>query len=611
MMHDNKTISPLRYVLTHLKRDRLGLALALFWSLLFVIIPMQIPILTGALINAIHKKPVKIYGLIDLTGMPAAQVIRYAFAGMIIIGALYGISAYFKTSCVARVSRHFVSELRKLLVEKLEALSLDVHALYGPAELLNRAILDTQTLRPIVESTVIKTSVNFLRLAYPIVMLFLISPYLTLLAISVLPVDWLITRSLHKKLHVASRRATTSQAVLVTNLKENLDGMETVQTSNAQDYLMSRIFEQAEQVEKDQISTQKYSGIIAGVVWALTTAGMALVWWQGGLKALAGEMTVGTLVTYAGLAAFLYDPLRNFKQAINAYLKGVVAAERIQEIVDVPSSINELPDAADLVIANGRIHFKNVSFSYSLPADEKTVPGPTRDGTLSDINVVIEPNTLTGIVGRSGSGKSTILKMITRLYDPTEGQILIDGQDIKQVTLDSLRSRIAVVPQTPIIFSGTVAENIRIVKPDVSDREVKAALKQAGALGFVEALRKGIGTHLGQGGISLSGGETQRIAIARALVRKPKILLLDEPSSALDTESETALMATLDRLKPSMTIIMVGHHIQAIRQADRLMVMENGRIVEAGSHEELLGAKGIYRLLYLQNDKENDHHPDA
>jgi ABC-type multidrug transport system fused ATPase/permease subunit len=610
-MRENKTISPLRYVLAHLKRDKLGLALALFWSVLVVIVPMQIPILTGALINAIHKKHVKIYGLIDLTGMPAAQVINYAFIGMIIIGALYGIGAYFRTSCVARVSRHFVSEIRKVLVEKLEGLSLDVHALYGAGELLNRAILDTGTLRPIVESTVIKASVNFFRLGYPLVMLFLLSPYLTLLAISILPVDWLITRSLHRKLHAASRKARTSQAVLITHLKENLDGMETVQTSNAQEYLMSKIFEQAEQVEKDQIATQRYSGMIGGIVWGLTTAGMALVWWQGGLGVLAGDMTVGTLVTFAGLTAFLYNPVRSFKDAINAYLRGVVAAERIQEIVDVPSSINEHPDAVDLVIANGRINFNNVSFSYSNPANGKIMPSSTPDDTLSDIDIMIEPNTLTGIVGRSGSGKSTILKLITRLYDPIEGRVLIDGQDVKQVTLDSLRSKIAVVPQTPIIFSGTVAENIRIVKPDASDRDVRAALKQAGALGFVEALGKGIDTYLGQGGINLSGGETQRIAIARALVRKPRILLLDEPSSALDTESETALMATLDRLKPYMTIIIVGHHIQAISQADRLLVMDNGRVVEDGTHEELLSANGIYRLLYFQKDQNNNQHPMA
>ena len=591
----SQQISPVKYVFKHLKKDRTRLAFAIFWSILFVIIPMQVPILTGALIDDMHGKHAKIFGFIELQ-QSHNQVLDYIIIGLIIIALSYGISAYFRTISVAKVSRHFVSEIRKSLVQKLEVLSLDIHATHGSGELLSRTILDTQTLRPFVESSIIKTSVNVVRMAYPLVLLFILDPFLALLASSVLPAHWLITRNLQKKLHKASRQARTSQARLTTTLKENLDGIEAIQTSNAEKHSIKKIFDQSDMVEADQVQTQKYSGMITGFVWALTGLGLALIWWQGGLKVLAEQMTIGTLIAFTGLALFIYEPLRNFTTAINAYQKGVVAAERIQEILETPSSIQEDTDAVPLKVQHGKIEFRNVSFSY---------PGYAYDmqeQVLNNINLSIEPNRITAIVGKNGSGKSSLLKLIARLYDPTEGQILIDGQDIKKVKLDSLRSQIAVVSQTPIIFSGTVFENILLGKPDATLEEIEKACQSSDVLKFSVNLDKGLDTRLGQGGINLSGGEAQRIAIARALIRKPKILLLDEPSSALDSESEFAIMTTLHRLKNNMTIILVGHHLKAVSNADRLIVTDSGKVAEEGTHKELLHSNGIYSLLYLKDN---------
>ena len=585
-------ISPTKYVFERLKKDKTRLAFAIFWSILFVVIPMQVPILTGALIDDMRDvKHVKIFGFITLD-QTHHQVLEYIVIGLIIIAASYGISAYFRTSSVAKVSRHFVADLRKDLIQKLEVLSLDVHSKYGSGDLLSRTILDTQTLRPFVESSVIKTSVNVVRMSYPIAMLFIINPVLALWATSVLPVHWLITRKLQKKLHESSKQAAKSQARLNATMKENLDGIETIQTSNAEKYSIKKIFEHAEKVESDQVQTQKYSGMISGFVWGLTGLGLALIWWQGGLTVLAEKMTIGTLIAFTGLALFVYEPLRNFTQAINAYQKGVVSAERIQEILDTPSSIQDHPGANYAKIPRGEIEFKNVSFSY--PSSMSDQQGQV----LDNVSVSIEPNRLTAIVGKNGSGKSSILKLITRLYDPIEGQVLIDDQDIKKVELDSLRSQIAVVPQTPIIFSGTVFENVLLGKPDATVEEIEEACRSSDVLKFSIHLDKGLDTILGVGGVSLSGGEAQRIAIARALIRKPKILLLDEPSSALDLESEFSIMETLNRLKKDMTIILVGHHLQAISNADRVIVIDSGRVVEDGTPVELLQSNGIYSILY-------------
>lgn len=589
------TVSTTKYVFERLKKDKTRLASAIFWSILFVIIPMQVPILTGALIDDMRDvKHVKIFGFIKLQ-QSHHQVLNYIVIGLIIIASSYGISAYFRTSSVAKVSRHFVADLRKDLIQKLEVLSLDMHSKYGSGDLLSRTILDTQTLRPFVESSVIKTSVNVVRMSYPVVMLFIINPFLALLATSVLPVHWLITRKLQKKLHESSRQAAKSQARLNATLKENLDGIETIQTSNAEKHSIKKIFEQADKVESDQVQTQKYSGMISGFVWGLTGLGLALIWWQGGLSVIAEKMTIGTLIAFTGLALFAYEPLRNFTQAINAYQKGVVSAERIQEILDTSSSIRDLPDAKPIKLHHGKIEFRNVSFSYPRPAYD------LHQQILDNINLSIEPNRLTAIVGKNGSGKSSLLKLITRLYDPTEGQILIDGQDIKKVELDSLRSQIAVVPQTPIIFSGTVFENVLLGKSDATVEEIEEACQSSDVLKFSVNLDKGLNTTLGTGGVNLSGGEAQRIAIARALIRKPKILLLDEPSSALDLESEASIMETLDHLKDGMTIILVGHHLKAISNADRVIVIDAGKVVGDGTHMELLQSTGIYSMLYLKD----------
>ncbi len=580
--------SPTKFISGYIKRYKTRFAAAAFWSILFVIVPMQVPILTGALIDGIHGKHVKIFGLIELHDSHK-EVILAVFLGMVIIALLYGLAAYFRTTSVARVSRHIVVEIRKQLVQKLTALSLDRHQNLGSGELLNRAVLDTGTMRPFIENTFIKTSTNLIRIIYPVSMLFVLNPFLALLASSVLPVQWIITRQLQKKLHAASRKQRGTQSRLTALIKENLDGVETVQTSNAERFVVEKISRQAEKLESDQMATKKYAGMISATVWIMTSIGLALVWWQGGSMVVSERMTVGSLVAFTGFAVFIYRPSRRFTNLINIYQKGVVAAERIQEILKTPSSVEDQPNAPPLRVDRGAIEFRNVSFAY------------TDKNVLSGICLNIEPCTLTAIIGRNGSGKSSLLKLIVRLYDPTEGQVLIDDQNVRTVQLESLRSQIAVVPQSSIIFNGTVSENVRLSRPDATEKEVEEACETAGVLKFVAKWQKGLDTQLGVGGISPSGGEIQRIAIARAIIKKPKILLLDEPSSALDSESESSLAETLAELKSNMTIMLVSHRPKIIRNADKCIVIDCGRIVP-----ETLGStiQDIHNLAYLDNMKE-------
>jgi len=580
-------MSPLTYALWKLKKYKLRLAIAIFWSVLFVIIPMQIPILTGTLIDGINGDDVQVYGIINLD-QSGEKILEFSIIGLIIVAISYGITAFYRTISKARISRHFVFELQRELVRKLEVLSLDIHGRYGSGDLLNRAILDTNSVRPFVESTVIKTVVNVIRIVYPILVLFLIEPFLASIASSILPVQFLLTRKLQKKMRRTARSVRKRRAKLTTFLKEDLDAIETIQTSSAESHSFEKISKQVNKVETIELRVQKYSAMITGISWVLTSVGLALTWWFGGLAVLAGSMTIGTLVVFTGFVVFIYAPIRRFTEVLSVYNKSIVAVERIQEILDLPSSVQEQPDALPLMVTQGKIEFHKVSFSYQSPP------------ALTNINLNLGSCGLTLIVGKSGSGKSSLLRLIPRLYDPLNGQILIDKQDIKTVTLESLRKEIAVVPQTPVIFSGTILENVMLGNPNATIKDVESACKAADIFDFITKLEKGFKTVIGRKGRILSNGQAQRITIARALLRKPKILLLDEPSSALDSESESALTSILNHLKNEITILMVTHNLRFVNIADKIIVINDGKLVSVENHNDFSSSQDPYKTLYLK-----------
>ncbi|MGH7457337.1 MAG: ATP-binding cassette domain-containing protein, partial [bacterium] len=292
-----------------------------------------------------------------------------------------------------------------------------------------------------------------------------------------------------------------------------------------------------------------------------------------------------TLVGFTGLMRFVYRPFRRFTASIKIHAKSLVALERVVEILQqtTPASgISESP----MENAEGRLTLRRVSFMY----DSQKI--------LHDLDLDLEANRLIAIVGKSGAGKSTLLRLLARLREPSSGTILLDGRDVSRLELASFRAHVAIVPQFPMIFTGTVAENMRIAKPDATDHEIAVACEAAGVLQCIDMLPQKFETLLGRDGIKLSGGEVQRLALARALLRQPKVLLLDEPTSALDAESKLAILAALQRLKNFMTIIVTSHELYWMRQSDHIVVLENGRIMASGTHETLISSFGAYRRLY-------------
>ncbi|MGI9010697.1 MAG: ABC transporter ATP-binding protein [Nitrososphaeraceae archaeon] len=599
MVKKKSDISTLKYGLQYLKKYKGRLFLAIFWSILFVLIPMQLPIITGTLIDGltIKDKPILFYGIIKVGETPH-EMILFAFVVLIILAIAYGLASFFRISLRSIISRNFVFDLQRALIRKLEFLSLDIHKKYGSGDLLNHTIVDTNNVRPFVQVTIIKSITNIIRISYPLIMLVLIDPFLAIVAYSILPIQFLIIRKLQLRISNVLKKQRNDRSRLTTLLKENLDGIETIQTSNAETYSIDKMVSQIDKIEESQIKSQRDYGLMMGFAWGLTTIGMALTWWLGGLKVLDGDITVGQLVIFSGFLVFAYEPVRYFTRDIKDHHRGIIALRHIQQILETQSSIEESENSAPLKIVNGNIEFKNVSFSFRKETD-----------VLNNVSIKIESKKITAIVGKSGSGKSSILKLIARLYDPQEGEVLIDNQDIKKISVSSLRSQIAVVPQSTMIFDGTISENIKLANPDASEDEVKEACIKSDALNFIRKFENGLSTVIGQGATTLSGGEIQRIAIARALLKKARILVLDEPTSAIDAESARSIISTLNRLKKDLTIVIVAHNIDSTYDIDNIITIDNGRIIDVfertSIHKDLNNIINYVDNVYYDDDLED------
>jgi len=577
---------PLRFALSHLGTGRHQIAYAAFWRVVYELAPLQVPILTGMIVDGLTRGRATLYGITLPSSEPAA-ILRWAGLALAGLAIVHGFSAYASAVTAARVGRGFVSRLRMVVFDRLNRLSLDAHLHYGAGELLDRVVNDTAHTRPLVERFFIQSWAKLVRTGYPIAMLVFLDLRLAFIALSVLPAQWGVSWLLHRRMHAAVRRTRESRSELTVTVKENLDGVETLKTLRTSANWTGGMRRKAEAVEADELRSGRLSALLRGSVWLTTSLGIALTWWQGGLRVLSGELTVGTLVVFTGMVLFAYRPIRQLTNLASAYRRGLVSLERVQELLTLPKADVVARGEEPLQLTNGQVEFRQVSFSH----------GARR--VLDRINLVAPARQLTAIVGRSGAGKSAVLRLLARLYEPEEGMILIDGQALAGTAPASLRDQLAVVPQHPVLFSGTVHENLTLANPQATQPEIVDACASAAALDFIGRLPHGFETRLGRRGQSLSGGEAHRLAIARALLAHPKILLLDEPTSALDTESAVALVETLLRLRSGgMTVIVVGHQLGTVRHADRIIVMDAGRVVAWGRHESLILQSRLYRELF-------------
>ncbi len=374
---------------------------------------------------------------------------------------------------------------------------------------------------------------------------------------------------------------------MVGDLAENINGMRVIQAF-AQETSTQERFEEVNRANRDAyIRAMSLSFVFLPAVDVLSVAATCIVLWAGGVMVARGTLTLGVVVAFLSYVSRFFAPIRDLSQLYTTLQAATAGGERVLELLNTTPNVRERPDAVPIPAIEGHIELRNVSFSYT----------PDK-GVLHDISLEIVPGETVALVGPTGAGKTSIANLVARFYEVDEGAVLIDGYDVRDITLQSLHSQMGLVPQDPFLFSGTIADNIRYGRPDASMEEVIAAARLANADEFIRNLPDGYETRILEGGVNLSVGQRQLICIARALLVEPRILILDEATSSVDTVTEALIQEALTRLLQGRTAVVIAHRLSTVRNADRIYVVDGGRIVESGTHEELLARGGLYRDLY-------------
>jgi ABC-type multidrug transport system fused ATPase/permease subunit len=510
-----------------------------------------------------------------------------ACATTLLIALGTGLLTYWYTRTLGSTAQHYVFDLRSNLFAHMQRLSLRFHDRQQTGDLITRLTSDVQSVQDAIASSAIILVTNaFLLLGMVGVMLWLNWEF-ALVALSVAPVlYWSITRNTDQ-VRSASRQARRSTGQLASLAQETLSSIRIVQGLAQEEQVDSRFANQSQVSLRAYLDGVKYQAAVAPVIDLLAAAGLCLVMWFGATHVISGQLTTGDVVIFFAYVTNLYSPMRALSKSANSSAKTIVSLERIVEILQMRSDVADAPAAVPLHIPEGKIEFCNVSFGYQSGLR-----------TLDNINLVINPGETVAIVGATGAGKSTLVSLVPRFYDPAEGSILIDGQDIKGGLVRSLRGQISMVLQDSLLFRGTIRDNIAFGAPASTDEAIIAAAKIANAHDFIERLPEGYNTVIAEGGLTLSGGQRQRVSIARAVLRNSPILILDEPTSGLDTIAERAVVEALGAASKGRTTLIIAHRLATVRFADRIVVMEAGQIVECGTHQQLIGLQGVYSRLF-------------
>jgi subfamily B ATP-binding cassette protein MsbA len=424
-------------------------------------------------------------------------------------------------------------------------------------------------------------------------MAFLTDWKLALVAFLVLPAAVLPASFIGRRIKLNTRRSQAAMGSLTRVLQESLSGIKVIKAFGTERYEERRFVDENSRFYHFLRKVLKYDSAAAPVVEILASLGIGAVLWYGLHRILSGAMTQGELTSFVAAVMMMYTPVKRLTKVSNTIQRSLGAAERVFELMDEVAEISDSSSAVDLRRARGKVLFDQVGFSYE------------QNPVLKDFSLEIHPGEVVALVGPSGGGKSTVIGLLNRFYDPQQGRILIDGQDLRSLTLDSLKRNIALVDQETFLFNDTIRNNIRYGRLDADDRTVEEAARQAFADEFIRALPGGYENTIGDRGLRLSGGQRQRICIARAILRDAPVLLLDEATSALDTESEAMVQEALANLMKNRTTIVVAHRLSTVMHADKIVVLEDGQIREIGPHAELLQNDGLYRRLYEMQFKDD------
>ena len=521
------------------------------------------------------------------------QIAAAAAIATILIALLGAAASYLANYYTTSVGQWVANDLRLRTYHHLQQLSLNYYNTHEMGALLSTITADVQTIQNFASSSTLGILVDMFTIVAMLVIMFWLNWDFTMIAVGVTPFMLLMVSRFKKAVKKATREVRKQQSNVVAVVQQGLESMRVVKAFGRQDLEQEELSEVSKATVEAALKARRVKALLSPIVTVTVSLCTAFVLWRSSSLILKGTMTAGALTVFLSYLTKFFKPVQDLATMTNTIAQTAVGVERVRAILEADDVIEERGDAREPQPLKGEIKFENVAFAYN-----KDAP------VLTDVNFEIKAGQMVGVVGPTGGGKSTIVSLIPRFYDPSAGKVSVDGVDIRDYKIDGLRNQIAYVLQETVLFRGTVAENIAYGRGSATRDEIVKAAKLANADEFIAKMPHGYDTMVGDRGDTLSGGQRQRIGIARALIRNNPILILDEPTAALDTESEQLVMEALERLMKGRTVITIAHRLSTIRNSDKIVVLKGGVVAEEGTHDELIAKSGVYAELYhIQFDK--------